>query len=1166
MRAAPLFLIILLLCILSGRANGLGALPAGTWVATPNLFISFGNGQTMRALSITINTLDGTHYDFDGVYSTGGLQPDFTLDFTGVAVCSTNDAKLVITIDSNSCIQHGSNQVPPVCQYTPALYAGEFTYGVSSNGPTLLIDHWSGSLYPILFSCPANNCSSSLACNMTQEFFAQFFQEGGTAIVNGSQSVTTFNSTNIFQGNEITLQGNNDITIQQSNTMNQTTVTVEGDQNNITFSATDSTYYTVITTEASSCRNYASLSGARATNISISNSAYSRIIFTSSSLDAPDSDWSLTPNSYTLQFDGDSDYGYLVSLCLLSGELYNPSPLGQRVVVALFNVTGGSPSLLGSPTSSAILYNHTNPSFVSGVCTHTLLSRIDVGSQFGVYAALEYTDASSGSAPLSATTWTLQAMPLACRGVVINFNITANFNGSQLQEGQCIDLDSPDAETIVVSGTGVHSIRTNDDAPMQGCVDTRFKDTETVEWTTTGGENVTADVLLSFVASGRCFSVARTGALVNYTSLALCTSESGSPYILVSVDADGKLSIDYVGIERIRVTADGTYLVGDVSINNSPDSAIYWTRSGQNFVPHLNYSIVDNVTQCASCQGTGENATLVVRKLCYEETQCEVRSDPPTSDPPSDGGVCFSCCMSLTCSDGDDGGGGDDGGDGAGGYPPPLPPVPPFFPFFPPLIPGAAGGGGGGGGGGPPIDDSLPTLPLPVVTNCSGSEDHSGGMYLPYANFTEFIPCCMNSTWRWQLLEIGSTPNYHYICGKTNPDTFAWMPQALADSAAYNITTYIQQTTQQFTNMSTIIGDNTSQLIWNGPAYFGGPTYITDLTINGTLVAPGVMQRTVFTVGSAINLPSTAYNIKITLWGGGGGGGGGGVRETAGAPANQRFFSGGGGGGAAAIVDYPIANGPISILMTDEGVGGAGGVGAGPGGSPPPTAGSIGSHTTVVVRIPQALGLGTDAVTSLILKAGPGAGGGGSDIDGGGLGLYGGGGGGGAPYIEAAGLTGPTDGIPGDGGQGARLLSGANDFPVAADLIAGSGDPPPGPAPFDTIQPMTYIPYLCGSGGGHGGAPAVGISPSVSPTNGGGVMGGINGVAAYAQQSAQVGDGGGGGGGSLGRGGYGGWLTVYGNGGDGLQGGGGGGGGANPGLNGGQGSDGGGYVTYFVSA
>jgi hypothetical protein len=173
---------------------------------------------------MTINTLNGTHYDFAGAYSTGGLQPELTLRFSGIAVCSTNDAKLVITIDTDSCVQYGTNRVPPVCQYAPALYAGEFTYGVSSNGPSLLIDRWSGSLYPILFSCPANNCSSSLACNMTQEFYAQFFQEGGTAIVNGSQTVTTYNSSNVFEGNQITLQNNNDITLIQSNTMNETTV------------------------------------------------------------------------------------------------------------------------------------------------------------------------------------------------------------------------------------------------------------------------------------------------------------------------------------------------------------------------------------------------------------------------------------------------------------------------------------------------------------------------------------------------------------------------------------------------------------------------------------------------------------------------------------------------------------------------------------------------------------------------------------------------------------------------------------------------------------------------------------------------------------------------------------------------------------------------------
>lgn len=63
----------------------------------------------------------------------------------------------------------------------------------------------------------------SIACNSTTIFQAITNVYGGNVTVQDS-FVTAYNSTNIFEGDEITLQGNNDITIQQSNTMNETTV------------------------------------------------------------------------------------------------------------------------------------------------------------------------------------------------------------------------------------------------------------------------------------------------------------------------------------------------------------------------------------------------------------------------------------------------------------------------------------------------------------------------------------------------------------------------------------------------------------------------------------------------------------------------------------------------------------------------------------------------------------------------------------------------------------------------------------------------------------------------------------------------------------------------------------------------------------------------------
>lgn len=548
------------------------------------------------------------------------------------------------------------------------------------------------------------------------------------------------------------------------------------------------------------------------------------MLFTSSSIISPGGDWSL-PDASTLQFDGDTgNYGYLLTACLQLGELFSPLSVGQRVLIALYNVTA-TPSQLGSASGSAVFYNHSNPEFLTSICTSYPLSSVEESNQFGIYAAIEYTDGSSGNAPLATSTFTLQAIPIACRGIEINFNISANFNNSQLTAQCGIELNSLSAEELGVRNTGLKSIRTNGDTPIEDCGDARLLDTETIEWSTSG-ENITADVLLEFIASGRCFSVAQTGATVNYTSTAICSGTSNSSYILLSVSDSGVLSVDYVGVERLRALSDGAYLVGDVTFEDSPDGAIFWTRSGQSFIPHLDYNIVDNVTACASCDANG---TLQVQKLCSAEPQCEVSADPPVSDPAPM--VWFPC---FVCGDGDDGGG---GGDGGGGAPPVLPPVPPFIPFFPPILPPIIGAPGSGSG-----TPGVAAVPIPIITNCSASTNTTGGTYISQANFTSHVPCCNEDTLSLDVLEIGSIPNYHYICEMTgNGSTYAWVPQAAASAATYNVTTYNQQTTMSFTNSSTIIGDSTSQFIWNGVAYIED-LYVNNVILNATGSIDGVVN------------------------------------------------------------------------------------------------------------------------------------------------------------------------------------------------------------------------------------------------------------------------------------------------------------------------------------
>jgi len=189
-----LFAVIALLGFGSIRALPLGALPVGPWTAQPGFISRFSDQLTMavNAMSIVVHD-DGTTFDFIGLYNTGSTPSPATvkLVFSGSAVCSTSNDAMIISVNASTCKQIGS--VPsggPLCNYVQDLYAGEFHYGAtsSSSPATFIIDRWSGTPQPVIFQC-ADVCDTSLACNTTVDLQSNFFQEGGTAIVNGSQTV-----------------------------------------------------------------------------------------------------------------------------------------------------------------------------------------------------------------------------------------------------------------------------------------------------------------------------------------------------------------------------------------------------------------------------------------------------------------------------------------------------------------------------------------------------------------------------------------------------------------------------------------------------------------------------------------------------------------------------------------------------------------------------------------------------------------------------------------------------------------------------------------------------------------------------------------------------------------------------------------------------------------
>jgi hypothetical protein len=216
----------LLLLALVALASALGALPQGCLGSNPELNIKVGSA-VVYSTSMTLCSTNGSFFTFEGVFRNAPAPSALSLvvTYTGQAVCSTADNALIISLTPDSCHQAGLSY-PPFCDSAASLYAGEFKYGVSgvTPGGVLVIDRWSGSLYPIVFTCLDNNtCDMSVACNSTNivQLITNIY--GGNVTIENS-FVTTENSTNIFTGDEITLQDNNDITIEQSPSINESTV------------------------------------------------------------------------------------------------------------------------------------------------------------------------------------------------------------------------------------------------------------------------------------------------------------------------------------------------------------------------------------------------------------------------------------------------------------------------------------------------------------------------------------------------------------------------------------------------------------------------------------------------------------------------------------------------------------------------------------------------------------------------------------------------------------------------------------------------------------------------------------------------------------------------------------------------------------------------------
>lgn len=815
--AAVVWVLLLSICCLSAAQPW----PSGAWETNPGEIVtySFNKADQLVLIYGLVNT-DGYSFDAYQVYQPLSAPPGQYLyaNFSGSVGC-TPRFYLIVSVLASSCVQRGwpgSN----FCQLGPDAFGGTYEYSVSKDedgGPVIIVKNWGGVLWPYRMACKEGaSCSSYYNCNATVVTQMFFTINGGEQVISNSY-VTLNGSTNVtFTGDQVTVQNSEfNINLPDTTTNIQVTTTESnvtmGDVTNLNIYANNLT--------SSGCGGSASYQAVQQLNLTIASNSPPSYLYMSSVLPgfAPfSSEWDVYSEIFPIgwQFTGTGPTEYSLQVCVKAARAFY---LNQNDTFSLELGLGTNTDppaqyasgffTLDSPSSSLLLDSLCVDALVLLNATDTV--RVYVGSSSSVTGSwiLGPGSTQGGGAGLVIT---FTAFPSSCeqRPNVNhnNFSLNITFNQTHVDVGCGLEKTfEPSNNSVILASTSIKSLRTNGDPKIQDCEDARLLDTLTLGWSS-DGTDITADVLLEFFAIGAGLSVSRSGANVTYTYLELLFKAIGQ---FLSVSQAGRnVTYSYTGLDTIRGGTDGVWMVGNVTIRVLPGLTLEVV--GQDIVIGPNSTTTSNDTSCVNCN----NGTLTADRLCSREPQCTVQSEPPTSNPP--GPVPQIC---YTCSPNHNGGGDDDGG--GGGAPPVVPPIPPLIPFFPILIPPIVGVPGSGTPG-----SGLPAVAIPLITNCTNENVPDKGMYLPKVNFSESVPCCDNRTVGWTLLETGSLPQYQFICKRIGDSTYAWVPNAEAGGTSFNTSTYNTQAAWIFNNYSSVAGDNTSQFIWYGPAYYGGQVFM----------------------------------------------------------------------------------------------------------------------------------------------------------------------------------------------------------------------------------------------------------------------------------------------------------------------------------------------------
>lgn len=415
-------------------------------------------------IQVTLCSTDGTSYNFTGSFaSIPQPQPGVQLEVTivGNAVCATDNSAIIL--DAESCRQGGSGFPQlPFCAYGIRHYTGKFRYGVSSEGRGVIILQGLGdTVYPFDLECiDGMDCQMAVTCNTSTAHISNVYVQGGEITnVSNSNIILQENNTAVFEGSQVTIVQSN-FTIQQGDAVNTTNIYTQ--ETTVNIEVHESAQYNIYTSEPVPCGAWFDWSGVRTANVTLSTASWTELVFTASSdiEQGEQEDWEII-NTSELRYTGDTDedMAYAVIVCAESGLLFDVSPEGQRVQLAVFNVTG-TPEVLtaNAITSSTVLYNHTDPAFFGGMCAATVIKAIYQGNTFALGAKLVYTDGNSGSAILGAIKASLAFLPVGCSDIETSIEIEAEFNNTQLVDGNCTVVRTVDEEHIAIDNTGVCSI------------------------------------------------------------------------------------------------------------------------------------------------------------------------------------------------------------------------------------------------------------------------------------------------------------------------------------------------------------------------------------------------------------------------------------------------------------------------------------------------------------------------------------------------------------------------------------------------------------------------------------------------------------------------------------------------------------------------------------